>query len=125
MLIGKSKDHMDAQQAYCNKLRRMCDQMKEKHTIFDSQEMSVMEETLTTAEENLSELQESYEKKLDIFTTRIIKLEKAVDERLAIVEDDAENRLLLEEDPRLMQVFAGKHAELLRHIMEAKTLIAA
>tara|TARA_B110000046_G_C12979795_1_gene392807 strand:- start:500 stop:850 length:351 start_codon:yes stop_codon:yes gene_type:complete len=116
---------MDAQQAYCNKLRRMCDQMKEKHTIFDSQEMSVMEETLTTAEENLSELQESYEKKLDIFTTRIIKLEKAVDERLAIVEDDAENRLLLEEDPRLMQVFAGKHAELLRHIMEAKTLIAA
>jgi len=102
----------------------MCEQMKAKHTIFDSQEMTVMEETLAEAEKCLAELNQTFEHKLNIFTTRIVKFEKAVDERLSIVEDDADNRLLLEENPRLMQVFAGKHAELLSHIMEAKALIA-
>tara|TARA_B110000046_G_scaffold12059_2_gene11981 strand:- start:1816 stop:2424 length:609 start_codon:yes stop_codon:yes gene_type:complete len=123
-LVSDVEKRAEAQQSYLKQLQRLYAQMQTKHNVFDVQEMSAVEATVHAAEDLLAELNEKVERKRGIFDRKMLLLEQAVEERLLIVEADDHNRSLLEADTHLMDIFAAKHAELLRHIKEARFEIA-
>lgn len=101
------------------KLRALEAEISTKHNYFAPEEVEVVQSRLTGLVAEKDSVVAELKDKRDLYETTIQKLEEALDVRTAVIEN-GNSRAILDSDSELMDVFVGRHSEIIKRLQEAR-----
>lgn len=88
--------------------------------LFDDQDAGWLEEDIADLEEKKRVRVEEYTRRRELYENSIVKMEKILEKRKRIIEDENGHSNVLQNRPDLLKKFAEKRATLIKTIKQAK-----
>lgn len=107
-----------------DKLRALEAEISTQHNYFAPEEIEVVQSRLTALVAERDTAVGELKDKQDLYEKTIKKLEEALDVRTSIIEN-GNSRDILDGDSELMDIFVGRHSEIIKRLQEARMQLYA